>query len=119
MYIIMFCHVAGSLGINWHNTKPWYVLAHSSWVRCTHAHTPYAANDNRYEGSWKNDMKNGAGKFFYLDKGQVYTGTWVDDVAKCGSLEDFGREGAPDPPVYPIPEVRTDTMRVSQPPSQF
>ena len=51
-------------------------------------------------------MKNGAGKFYYLDKGQVYVGNWVDDIAKCGTLEDFGREGAPDPPVYPIPEVR-------------
>lgn len=50
-------------------------------------------------------MKNGEGKFLYLDKGQVYTGTWMDDTAKCGTLEDFGREGAPDPPIYPIPEV--------------
>ncbi len=50
-------------------------------------------------------MKNGEGKFLYLDKGQVYVGTWVDDIPKCGSVEDFGREGAPDPPVYPIPKV--------------
>ena len=64
-----------------------------------------SANGNRYEGSWKNDMKNGDGKFFYLDRGQVYTGTWVDDTAKCGTLEDFGRETAIDPPIYPIPEV--------------
>ena len=43
-----------------------------------------------------------------MDKGQVYVGNWVDDIAKCGTLEDFGREGAPDhdPPVYAIPEVR-------------
>ncbi len=63
------------------------------------------SNSNRYEGMWRDDMKNGDGKFLYLDKGQVYTGTWVDDIAKCGCVEDFGREGAPDPPVYPIPEV--------------
>ena len=50
-------------------------------------------------------MKTGEGKFLYLDKGQVYTGTWMDDTTKCGTLEDFGREGAPDPPIYPIPEV--------------
>ena len=50
-------------------------------------------------------MKNGPGTFLYLDKGQVYSGTWVDDIAKCGTLEDFGREGAPDPPIYPIPQV--------------
>ena len=63
------------------------------------------ADGNRYEGSWENGMKNGPGKFLYLDKGQVYSGEWVDDIPKCGTLEDFGREGAPDPPTYPIPEV--------------
>lgn len=68
-------------------------------------------NGNRYEGSWSNDMKNGPGKFYYLDKGQVYVGNWVDDVAKYGTLEDFGREGAPDPPAYPIPEVRALTPK--------
>ncbi len=62
-------------------------------------------NGNRYEGMWSEDMKNGDGKFLYLDKGQVYVGTWVDDIPKCGSMEDFGREGAPNPPVYPIPKV--------------
>ncbi len=63
------------------------------------------ATGDHYEGSWRDDMKNGPGKFFYLDKGQVYTGDWVDDIAKCGALEDFGREGATHPPVHPIPEV--------------
>ena len=50
-------------------------------------------------------MKNGPGKFFYLDRGQVYTGNWVDDIPKCGTLEDVERETASNPPVYPIPEV--------------
>lgn len=63
------------------------------------------ASGNRYEGSWRHDKKNGPGKFFYLDKGQVYTGEWVDDIAKCGTLEDSGREMAANPPIYPIPEV--------------
>lgn len=67
-------------------------------IRCT-------ACGNRYEGLWKCDMKNGPGKFMYLDKGQVYTGEWIDDIPVCGMLEDFGRDGAPDPPVYPIPKV--------------
>ena len=62
-------------------------------------------NDNRYEGSWLNGMKNGPGKFLHLDKGQVYVGNWQDDIAKCGTLEDFDRENAPNPPVYPIPIV--------------
>ena len=65
----------------------------------------YIACGNRYEGLWKSDMKNGSGRFMYLNKGQVYTGEWVDDVPVCGMLEDVGRNGAPDPPVYPIPKV--------------
>lgn len=63
-------------------------------------------NDNRYEGSWKNGMKNGPGKFFYLDTGQLLEGVWKDDVAKCGQMIDFGREGAPEPTEFPIPEVK-------------
>ena len=63
------------------------------------------ANENRYEGSWKDDKKHGEGKFFYLNKGQLYTGVWVEDIAKCGTMEDFGREGAPQPTIYPIPKV--------------
>ena len=50
-------------------------------------------------------MKNGDGRFLYLDKGQMYTGFWVNDVAKCGTVEDFDRDSAPEPPKYPIPEV--------------
>ena len=50
-------------------------------------------------------MKHGPGKFLYLDKGQIYTGYWVQDIAKSGNLEDFRREKAPNPPVFPIPEV--------------
>ena len=51
-------------------------------------------------------MKNGSGKYFYLDKGQLYEGVWVNDIPKCGTVQDFGREGAPEPTQYPIPEVR-------------
>lgn len=54
-------------------------------------------------------MKNGEGKFLYLDRGQVYTGTWLDDIAKCGVLEDANREGATNPPLYPIPKVSDDS----------
>lgn len=63
------------------------------------------SNGNHYEGMWERDMKHGEGKFFYMDKGQVYTGVWKDDVAKCGIMEDFDREGAPNPPAYPLPMV--------------
>lgn len=56
-------------------------------------------------GTWSDGQKNGHGKFLYLDRGQLYEGFWVDDVAKCGTLSDFGREAADRPPVYPIPKV--------------
>lgn len=65
----------------------------------------FTANENRYEGSWRNDQKNGPGKFFYLTTGQVYEGVWKEDIAKCGTMKDFGRDGAPAPSVYPIPSV--------------
>ncbi len=64
-----------------------------------------SAGENRYEGSWKNGKKNGPGKFFYLDRGQLYEGVWVDDVPKCGEMTDFGRDCAPAPTQYPIPKV--------------
>lgn len=61
------------------------------------------ANENRYEGSWKSDKKNGTGRFFYLDKGQVYDGVWLDDTARCGEVKDMDREAAPDATMYPLP----------------
>uniref|UniRef100_A0A5F9C3A7 MORN repeat-containing protein 3 n=1 Tax=Oryctolagus cuniculus TaxID=9986 RepID=A0A5F9C3A7_RABIT len=62
-------------------------------------------NGNRYEGYWQRGMKNGHGRFFHLDHGQLFEGFWVDDVAKCGTMIDFGRDEAPQPTQFPIPEV--------------
>lgn len=62
-------------------------------------------NENRYEGQWKSDKKNGVGKFYYLDKGQVYEGCWVNDIPKCGEMKDFGRECAPDATEFQLPKV--------------
>lgn len=64
------------------------------------------SNENRYEGEWKDDMKHGDGKYYYLDKGQLLTGMWVNDIAKCGEIIDFNREGAVDATQYPLPEVK-------------
>uniref|UniRef100_A0A8C1KHU1 MORN repeat-containing protein 3 n=1 Tax=Cyprinus carpio TaxID=7962 RepID=A0A8C1KHU1_CYPCA len=63
------------------------------------------ANGNRFVGTWSDGQKNRHGKFFYLDRGQLYESFWVDDVAKCGTLSDFGREAAVRLTVYPIPKV--------------
>ncbi|XP_037000258.2 MORN repeat-containing protein 3 [Artibeus jamaicensis] len=62
-------------------------------------------NGNRYEGHWRQGLKNGSGRFFHLNHGQLFEGFWVDDVAKCGTMIDFGREEAPEPTQFPIPEV--------------
>ena len=64
------------------------------------------ANGDRYEGLWKDDMKNGDGKFLYKDKGQVYVGSWSNDVAKCGTLEDLDKDPARQPTKFPIAKVR-------------
>lgn len=72
------------------------------------------ANGNRYEGMWEGDQKNGPGKFLYMDKGQVYTGNWKDGIAKCGILEDFNREEAPNPPRYPLPPVSPPPLYIGQ-----
>ena len=70
------------------------------------------ADENRYEGSWKKDKKNGPGKFYYLDKGQVYEGVWLDGVPKCGEMKDFGRDHAPDATQYELPKVRYHTVSI-------
>jgi len=65
------------------------------------------ANENRYEGTWRDDKKNGPGKYYYLTHGQMYEGVWLDDVAKCGTMKDFDRDNASEPTQYPIPKVNT------------
>lgn len=63
------------------------------------------ANNDRYEGGWKDGKKHGPGRFFFLDKGQLLEGIWVTDVPKCGIMIDFSRDAAPAPTQYPIPKV--------------
>lgn len=63
------------------------------------------ANDNRYEGEWRSNKKHGHGKYFYVTRGQVMEGLWVDDVCKAGDMKDFGRDQAIVPTPYPIPDV--------------
>ncbi|XP_076019613.1 MORN repeat-containing protein 3 isoform X2 [Genypterus blacodes] len=63
------------------------------------------ANGNWYDGTWKDGKKNGTGKFCYASRGQLYEGVWVNGIAKCGALSDFGRDEAPTPSKYPFPKV--------------
>lgn len=62
-------------------------------------------NENRYEGVWKDGQKHGPGRFWFRDQGQLYEGFWVDGVAKCGTVCDFGREQAATPTLLPLPQV--------------
>ncbi|KFO23547.1 MORN repeat-containing protein 3 [Fukomys damarensis] len=63
-------------------------------------------NGNRYEGTWERGRKHGNGRLFHLDHGQLFEGFWVEDVAKCGTMIDFGRDEAPAPTQFPIPKVK-------------
>eukprot|EP00899_Mesostigma_viride_P002016 jgi/Mesvir1/11815/Mv00172-RA.1 len=42
-------------------------------------------NGDMYVGGWANDMKEGEGVFFYLEKKKRYDGVWHEDTPKCGS----------------------------------
>ena len=66
------------------------------------------ANNNRYEGDWKRDKKNGPGRFFFLNKGQLLDGFWIEDINKTGKFIDLDREAAPEPTKYELPEVKSD-----------
>ena len=61
-------------------------------------------NGNRYEGTWLNGQKDGPGKFYYEDKGQVYEGVWQNGVPRCGEMKDYDRS-APEAPVYDMPKI--------------
>lgn len=67
------------------------------------------ANLDCYLGEFQNDRKNGTGTYFYLLIGQLLTGTWLNDVAKCGYMRDINGYGKIDvctkPTKYPIPEL--------------
>ncbi|KAK7934012.1 hypothetical protein WMY93_004908 [Mugilogobius chulae] len=70
------------------------------------------ANGNWYEGVWKEGKKEGNGKSFNCERGTLYEGVWLDGTATRGTLSDFGRDQAPRPPKYPIPELQLKEKQV-------
>jgi cytochrome b involved in lipid metabolism len=62
-------------------------------------------NNNRYEGEWAEGKKNGTGKYYFLNKGQLLEGFWVNDINKTGKLINFDRENAKEPTQYQMPAV--------------
>lgn len=75
---------------------------------CHGSGTQVRVDGNRYNGEWKNGLKNGKGMFYHLDKGQLQTGIWVDDVCVFSVIENLHyRQCSVLPTAYPIIEVRT------------
>ena len=69
------------------------------------AHVGSAEDSDWHRGEWKDGKMHGPGTYYHVAKGQVFKGTWVKGVAKCGTIEDHNRETAKRPPLYDIPEV--------------
>jgi hypothetical protein len=69
------------------------------------------ANDNRYEGEWRADKKHGHGKYFYVTRGQLMEGLWVDDICKVSEMKDFARDQAILPTPFAIPDVSLAIVR--------
>lgn len=83
-----------------------YILFENIFLCIVYNFITFVANGNRYEGEWQNNLKNGFGKFFYYEKGQLYEGVWVNDVAKCGEIVEFEKEFVTSLAIQAIPEVR-------------
>jgi hypothetical protein len=53
-------------------------------------HTPWK-NGSKYEGSWKNDRKEGKGTFVWND-GCKYEGDWKNDVRDGKGTFEYAKE---------------------------
>ena len=49
-------------------------------------------NEDTYEGQWKNDLKDGEGKFFCKDSGETYEGQWVAGARSGRGMMKRGEE---------------------------
>ncbi|CAH8841417.1 unnamed protein product [Trichobilharzia szidati] len=78
------------------------------YMKANGAMPEFSANENRFEGQWLNDKKNGRGKYFFLTTGQLMEGVWCDDVPKNSQIVDLGREVARNPTESEIPEIKLE-----------
>lgn len=46
------------------------------------------ANGDKYYGYWNSDMKEGQGYYWYSKTGKVYLGEWHEDCPRCGIFTD-------------------------------
>ncbi|XP_011307421.1 MORN repeat-containing protein 3-like [Fopius arisanus] len=63
------------------------------------------ADGNRYEGNFSRGKKEGFGKFYHLRRGLLQEGFWTNDICKKSTIKDISRDAAPEPTIYPIPEL--------------
>lgn len=72
-----------------------------------HGSGTYVRTDgNRYDGEWKRGLKHGKGRFFHLNKGQMQSGIWVNDICVFSILENIPyRQCSLFPTQYPITQV--------------
>ncbi|XP_063972637.1 MORN repeat-containing protein 3-like [Diachasmimorpha longicaudata] len=68
---------------------------------------------NRYEGNFSKGKKNGLGRFYHLRRGLLQEGFWSSDICKSSIMRDISRDLAPEPTIYPIPELGKYISRVS------
>jgi hypothetical protein len=72
----------------------------------------FAANGNRFEGSFANGSKHGEGIFFHCKSGQAQKGVWVSGDCKCSVMQDDEiRSRAEAPTPFPIPEVSRECVK--------
>lgn len=63
------------------------------------------ADGNRYEGNFSGGKKEGFGKFYHLKRGLLQEGYWSSNICKESTMKDISRDLAPEPTIYPIPEL--------------
>lgn len=68
----------------------------------------HTVNGDRYEGSYKNDMKEGKGILFYRDGCSRYEGLWHANVPVCGTYVRMDNEHAHELPLLEM--KNSDTL---------
>lgn len=80
---------------------------------CEGSGTYVRTDGNRYDGEWKGGLKHGRGRFFHLNKGQMQTGVWLDNVCVFSVIENIPyRQCALFPTAYPINSVSRNSDTV-------
>lgn len=89
-------------GMLWHPDGSFYA-GHFINGSCHGSGTYVKTDGNRYDGEWEKGLKHGRGTYFHLNKGQVQSGIWVNDVCVFSVLENIPyRQCSLFPTKYPV-----------------